>query len=98
MAKGVTNDPTHHRVELVQVYSNLFRGEAGLGDVATSASKRRASRGAERPRQRQRRLSPAEVMQLVAAYRGQGTPMTKLARSFGVHRTTVAAILQRSEL
>lgn len=40
-------------------------------------------------KQAQRRLEPAEVAELVAAYRG-GDSMKTLAKRHGIHRTTVA--------
>ena len=48
-----------------------------------------------RPRQKQRRLSPAEAGQLLDAYRA-GAIAVELAARFGVHRTTVAAVLERA--
>lgn len=44
--------------------------------------------------QRQRRLNPAEVDQVVAEYES-GAPMVELACRWNIHRTTVAAHLDR---
>jgi hypothetical protein len=46
-------------------------------------------------RQRQHRLSPDEVGQLLAR-RAAGSTILQLASEFGVHRTTVIAHLRRS--
>lgn len=40
-------------------------------------------------RQRQRRLTPTEIAELVAAYKG-GADMKDLANRYGVHRATAA--------
>ena len=42
----------------------------------------------------QRRLSPADVDDLIASYRG-GASISQLAAEFGLHRTTVAGHLDR---
>lgn len=47
-----------------------------------------------RPRQKQRRLTPAEVDELIAA-RHAGVTVKKLAEQFGVVRQTVGAWLKR---
>lgn len=46
------------------------------------------------PRQAQVRLEPDQINALAVAYR-EGKAIKDLARNFGVHRTTVTAILER---
>jgi lambda repressor-like predicted transcriptional regulator len=48
-----------------------------------------------KPRQRQRRLTAEQAEQLIAEYQA-GDDMTVLAGRWGMHRTTVAAQLQRA--
>jgi len=64
----------------------------GLPDVLTSSV---ALDPPSAQRQHQRRLIPAEIAQLVAEYQN-GHDMQVLARTWGLHRTTVAAHLQRA--
>ena len=49
------------------------------------------------PKQRQRRLTRAEIAELVAAYQG-GADMKDLAQHYQVHRTTVANHLYESSV
>lgn len=46
--------------------------------------------------QRQRRLSPELVHELVDAYVAGGTTINKLAEEYGIHRTTVMEHLKRA--
>jgi hypothetical protein len=57
-------------------------------------STRRARTAQQRPRQRQHRVSQAEVVELIAAYH-QRKSIKGLAQRHEVHRTTVAALLGR---
>lgn len=50
--------------------------------------------GTERSRQQQRRLSPIETTELTKLYMA-GATAKELAQTFGVHRTTVLAQLER---
>lgn len=49
-----------------------------------------------RAAQRQRRLSQEDAAELVAARQG-GETLDSLARTFGIHRTTVMAIVRRAQ-
>ena len=46
------------------------------------------------PRQQQHRLRDDEVQRIIGAYR-DGSDMKQLAREYGVHRSTVAALLRK---
>jgi transposase len=81
-------------VELVRLYSNLSAEADHLRRVRSAASSPRPVDGHERPRQHQRRLSMTEVTKLVSAYEQQAS-VKELAQQFGIHRTTVTALLQR---
>ena len=48
-------------------------------------------------RQRQRRLSMTEITELIKEYEQRG-PVNQLAQQFGIHRTTVTALLRRHEV
>jgi hypothetical protein len=81
-------------VELVRLYSNLSYDEARFCDVTVAASTRRQSQSAARPRQQQHRLNMDEATELVAAHHRKES-ITQLAQRYKVHRTTVAALLDR---
>jgi transposase len=81
-------------VELVRLYSNLFRDGARLCYLGVAASSQRRGQDAQRSGQRQHRLSQAEIAELIVAYH-QGQSIRQLARRFKVHRTTVTALLRR---
>ena len=49
------------------------------------------------PHQRQNRLDPEKIAELVCAYR-DGASFAELAQDFGVHRTTVPAVLERNSV
>ena len=53
--------------------------------------------GARRPYRRVHKLSEVEVAELVAEYR-DGASVLGLARQYGVHRTTVMAVLDRERV
>jgi DNA-binding NtrC family response regulator len=91
-------------VELVRLYSNLSAEADHLRRVRSAASSPRPVDGHERPRQHQRRLSMTEVTKLISAYEQQASVKElahkelahkELAQQFGIHRTTVTALLQR---
>jgi hypothetical protein len=66
-------------VALVRLYSNLPGGAAKFLRARCAASTPRPSEGPKRPRPHQRRLSPAEVLGLIAAC-GQGESIKHLAQ------------------
>jgi len=77
----------------VRLYSNpAGRGEQ-LQRVVRDASSVQPAEAPRRPRQRQRRLSATETAELIKAYERQ-IPVKDLAKQFGVHRSTVTALLQ----
>jgi DNA-directed RNA polymerase specialized sigma24 family protein len=47
-----------------------------------------------RVKQAQRRLTPAEELEAIAAYRS-GLTVYEVGEKFGIHRTTVSAIMRR---
>ena len=69
--------------------SDLFRA-----DIPAQEQEDVVDRMPTRPRKRQRRLTPDEVDELVAA-REAGSTMVQLAEQFGIKRQTVSAILHR---
>jgi uncharacterized protein (DUF433 family) len=73
--------------------TGLFTAVERWRDLGVSADQAPTPRSG-RPVQRQRRLSPEEAERLVGAYR-KGVSVGELARSFGQHRSTVSAILDR---
>jgi hypothetical protein len=81
-------------VELVHLYSNPQSGLKTLPKLLSRATS--TPRPRERPatRQVQIRLDAHQASALVAEYR-DGETMKKLAQRYGVHRTTVSALLQR---
>lgn len=79
-------------MELVRLYSNL--SVAPLDGVRCACSARRPAEGSKRPRQNHRRLSSAEVTELIAAYEDY-EPVHRIAQQFGIHRVTVTALLRR---
>lgn len=80
--------------ELVRLYSNLSCGGAQLRLVRFASAARRPAEGPKRPKQHHRRLSQAEVFELIAAY-GEQLSIKELAQRFGIHRVTVTALLRR---
>jgi predicted DNA-binding protein (UPF0251 family) len=81
-------------VEVVRLYSNPEARLQTLQDsLANAISKLRPC---EQPvtRQTQIRLAPPEVTALAAAYR-DGRTIKLLAHRYGIHRTTVTALLSR---
>jgi predicted DNA-binding protein (UPF0251 family) len=82
-------------VELVRHYSNPRAAFETLPHLLAKATS--APRPHERPapRRAQVRLEPDQINALAVAYR-EGKAVKELARNFGVHRTTVTAILERS--
>ena len=79
----------------MRLYSNpAGRGEQ-LQRVVRDASSVQPAEAPRRPRQRQRRLSATETAELIKAYERQ-IPVKDLAKQFGVHRSTVTALLQRN--
>jgi predicted DNA-binding protein (UPF0251 family) len=82
-------------VGLLGGYSNpdiVARLERILAGQKANPASARTVRSA---RQRQRRLSPDEVLELIRL-RETDTEIEVLAEQFGIHRTTVMALLQRS--
>ena len=82
-------------VELVRLYSNLERLRPQLRQARRAASSSlRPPENAGRPWQHHRRLSRAEIIELIQAYEDH-QPVHRLAERFGIHRITVTALLQR---
>jgi hypothetical protein len=69
-------------------------GTAG-GTPSERAAHRHPPPSADRPRQRQRRLSPEDITALITEYLA-GADMAGIATRWGVHRGTVARHLQRA--
>jgi lambda repressor-like predicted transcriptional regulator len=81
-------------VELVHLYSNPKAEVERLSRLVVRATSTPRPRDWPSARQAQVRLDAHQVNELAAAYRA-GRAMTELAKQFGIHRTTVTAILQR---
>jgi hypothetical protein len=81
-------------VELVHLYRTFPGGHPRLCDAAAATSTRRARSAQQRPKQRQHRLSQAEVVELIAAYRERKS-IKEVAQRYEVHRSTVAPLLGR---
>lgn len=78
----------------MRLCSNLSSERAGVHPAKSAASSRRTHEAPDRPRQRQHRLSQAQVVELIASYR-QRMSIKELAQRFGIHRLTVTALLPR---
>jgi AraC-like DNA-binding protein len=84
-------------VELLHHYWNTGLSSNKLLTVLGVARSQQRVQVPTKPVQVQRRLSPAGTQELIAAYR-QGAGVKELARRFGIHRETVAAIIDRAGL
>ena len=84
-------------VELRHLYSNLLPGPETLAELRDRASARLRPANHAPVRQVQHRLGPARIEELIAAYR-RGATAAALAVQFQIHRTTVAALLQRQKI
>ena len=80
--------------ELVRLYSNLSCGGAQLRLVRFASAARRPAEGPKRPKQHHRRLSQAEVFELIRPM--EQLSIKELAQRFGIHRVTVTALLRRT--
>ena len=87
------NDPTHHRVELVCLYSNPEAEAVRLRLVLRATATPKPPEGPKH-HQRQRRLSMTEVTKLIKKYE-QHESVNELAKQFGIHRLTVTALRRR---
>jgi hypothetical protein len=83
-------------VELRHLYSNLLPGPETLAELRDRGSARLRPANHAPVRQVQHRLGPARIEELIAAYR-RGATAAALAVQFQIHRTTVAALLQRQK-
>jgi hypothetical protein len=92
--RGMSCDIT--MLELRHLYSNLLPGPETLAELRDRASTRLRPANHASVRQVQHRLGPARIEELIAAYR-RGATAAALAVQFQIHRTTVAALLQRQE-
>jgi lambda repressor-like predicted transcriptional regulator len=81
-------------VDLVRAYSNPCDQVEHLRCLLDLPRVRRTERPIRPPKQDQKRLSPDEVADLVAAHRA-GVGVKKLATQFAIHRDTVHNILTR---
>jgi DNA-directed RNA polymerase specialized sigma24 family protein len=81
-------------VELVRHYSNPKAGLESLPKLLARATSARRPYEHTAARQIQVRLDAQEAYELGMAYTS-GKPMTELAERFGIHRTTVTAVLRR---
>lgn len=84
----------YYLVELVHLYSNREAWLETLRQLLIKATSARRPHGQPVSRQTQIRLNPHQATALAAAYR-DGLTMKELAQRFGVHRTTVSALLRR---
>jgi hypothetical protein len=79
----------------VRLYSNLERLGPQLRHAGCSAAASlRPHEEFGRPRQRHRRLSGEEIIQLIKAYEDH-QPVHQIAQKFGIHRVTASALLRR---
>lgn len=83
-------------VEVAAVLGNSqkFKKWAELAQYTQNAPNVQSQQAAPRTRQRQRRLSDAEVERLVNMF-VEGTPRAELASHFGIHARTVSTVLTR---
>jgi predicted DNA-binding protein (UPF0251 family) len=82
----------------VRLYSNPKAGLETVPKMLVEAkSSPRHRREPPASRQSQIRLDPHEANALAAAYR-DGMTIKELAQRYGVHRTTVTALLRRSDV
>lgn len=82
-------------VVLIALLSNSgLSSNIGPGDDSSATLDTSREAAAPAPRQRQVRLTAAQVDELVAAY-GAGSSVRELVEQFGVHRTTVLDHLKR---
>ena len=81
-------------VELVHLYSNPPAGLERVQQLLARATSTPRPRDRPATRQAQVRLDAHQANELAVAYRA-GKPTKELADRFGIHRTTVTAILQR---
>lgn len=81
-------------VELVHLYSNPKERLETLLHLLVKATSDRRPHERQVSRQTQIRLSSHQATSLAAAYR-DGQTMKELAQRYGVHRTTVSALLRR---
>ena len=77
--------------------SNLLRGPETLAELHDRASARLPPANHAPVMQVPHRLGPAPIEELIAAYR-RGATAAALAVPFQIHRTTVAALLQRQKI
>ena len=75
---------------------DLCNRMAKVTKIVSKQTHRRTS-AASPTRQRQHRLNPDEIAQLVAQYQA-GCDMNTLAAEWGVHRTTVAGHVRRADV
>ena len=80
-------------VDLVHLYSKRETEAARLRLVLSATATPRPPEPKRHRRQRQHRLSMTEITKLIKKYEQQ-VPVKELAEQFGIHRTTVTAILQ----
>jgi predicted DNA binding protein len=74
---------------------NPQAGVEALPKLLVKASSASRPRERQNSRQTQVRLGPREVEALKVAY-SEGMRIAELAKMFGIHRTTVTAVLRRS--
>ena len=96
-AARVTLSGPYVLVELRHLYSNLLPGPETLAELRDRACARLRPADHAPVRQLQHRLRPARIEELIAAYRC-GAIAAALAVQFQIHRTTVAALLQRQKI
>ena len=90
----LASDQVWESVDLVHLYSKREMKAARPRLVLTATATPRPPEPERHRRQRQRRLNMTEVSELIKKYEQQ-VPVKELAEQFGIHRTTVTAILQR---
>ena len=84
-------------MELVHLYSNPKAELEALPKLLARATSTRRPHKQPISRQTQIRLDPHQVTALAAAYR-DGQTVKELAQRYGVHRTTVSALLRRLDV
>jgi len=85
---------TLREVELLRLYSNRQLGRNGLLDVRISALSEHRPPAKAVPRLAMTRLDDVAILDLIDRYHS-GAQIKDLAKRFGVHRTTVTALLHR---
>jgi DNA-binding CsgD family transcriptional regulator len=86
--------PPGTKVEVAGGYLNPEHNLEVLANLLAIVPSRDTSAQKRKPKQVQRRLRPAEIAELIAAYEA-GASSYELAKQFRIHRHTVTQLLER---